>query len=70
MNINPDEIKLEISQLTPEIEQAMAQARAEIDAHQDEFRNSAVLGEEQIQKAMKEFEKAQQEWNCNTDSKK
>lgn len=75
---NMDGIKMELSELSPEVEKAMAAAQAEFAAHRGEINQALQMshqnmqkamkaGQEQLQKAMKDMEKARQQWGCSDD---
>ena len=65
VNLNTEQIKMEMSALTPEIENAMSQMRATYGEHKGEIEKAMSLSKEEMKKAIKEFEKLQQEWNCD-----
>jgi serine protease Do len=57
-----NEIKMELSELRPDIEAARAQAQAAFAANSDEINKAMQLKQEDIKKAMDELQKAQKEW--------
>jgi serine protease Do len=63
---NVDDIQMEVSELSPDVEVAMAQA--EIEAHRDAINKAMLLKKDEIQKALQQLEKMQKEW-CDDDSK-
>jgi membrane-associated protease RseP (regulator of RpoE activity) len=71
--VNLDNIQTELSQLTPEFEEQMANAQREWQAHSDDFSqvlnseemNKAMkLGQKEFERSMKQLEKLQNDWNC------
>jgi serine protease Do len=68
-----DNIKTEIAGLSPEFEEQMLNAQREWDSHREEFnkvwnsdemKKALNLSNDEMQKAMKQFEKLQNDWNC------
>jgi serine protease Do len=74
VNVNMDEIKMELSQLNPEIEKAMAQAQftkldtESIQKAMQQAQSEMVANRDEIRNAMKQMEKTLHEYDGITDS--
>ncbi|ABF43524.1 Pdz/Dhr/GlgF [Candidatus Koribacter versatilis Ellin345] len=75
-DINPDEIKFEVSELRPEMLKAFADAQGAFDSEgghwqldQDEIQKAIQNGQQSMDKAMKQFQDLHKQWNCTEDSK-
>jgi len=75
-DINPDKINFEVSELRPEMLKALAEAQEAFNADQgkwqwdqEEIQKAIQNGQESMDKAMKQFQELQKQWNCTEDPK-